>query len=183
MGEGGADRTWLRARGVAIVRSSREEPHEQTQSHCHLRHHRLDPYAVDVAPPAGDGRGDRRSRHRRGRGGRGDRPSARARSRRRTPRSVATGFRAIPQGDQAALELRGQHHHRRRPDDDDRGTPAAGRHVQAGSRLAQHGLDEFRPFSDARAVQGTSIILGSGPISKAQKTASSRTRLPTSSTS
>ena len=34
------------------------------------------------------------------------------------------------------------------------------RDLQAGSRLAQHGLDEFRPVSDARPLQGVQARLG-----------------------
>ena len=38
------------------------------------------------------------------------------------------------------------------PVHDHRGAGAAGREVAAGNRLAQHGLDEFRPLSDAQAL-------------------------------
>ena len=54
----------------------------EAQSHHHLRGHRRDPHAVDVAASADHAGGDRRRRDRRGRGRRGHRPSARARSRR-----------------------------------------------------------------------------------------------------
>jgi uncharacterized protein (DUF849 family) len=39
-----------------------------------------------------------------------------------------------------------------RGDDDHRGTPAAGVAAQARGRVAQHGLDEFRPLPDAEAL-------------------------------
>ena len=55
--------------------------------------------------------------------------------------------------------------------------------LQAGGRLAQHGLDEFRALPDARTASRSSSTTGSGPISKARATASSRTPSPTSSTS
>ena len=70
------------------------------------------------------------------------------------PGSVAGSVRAVPEGDQAALQGRDQHHDRRRADHVDRGARQARRDLQAGGRVAQHGLDEFRPLSDARALQG-----------------------------
>ena len=63
------------------------------------------------------------------------------------PDQIAGGLRAVPAGDQAALELRRQHHDRRRADDDDRGAAAARGDLQARGRLAQHGLDELRALS------------------------------------
>ena len=127
---------------------------ESTQSHHYLCRYRLDPYALDVAASAGDRPGDRRCRDRRGRGRRGDRASACAQSAGRPARSVAGGLRAVPQGDQAALQRGGEHHHRRRADHDGRGARQAGRDLQAGGRLAQHGHDEFRAVSDDPALQG-----------------------------
>ena len=67
---------------------------------------------------------------------------------------------AVPQGDQAALELRAQHHHRRRADDGHRGAAEAVRRPQARGRLAQHGLDELRPLPDARAPEDVQVRLG-----------------------
>ena len=58
-----------------------------------------------------------------------------------------------------------------------------GAHLQAGGRLAQHGLDELRPLPDARTATRSSSTTGSGPISRARATASSRTPSRTSSTS
>ena len=72
--------------------------------------------------------GDRRRRDRRGRGRRRHRASARAQSAGRPARPDAGGLRAVPQGDQAALERGGEHHHRRRADHDGRrsaSSPAA----------------------------------------------------------
>ena len=109
----------------AQARDDRGDTHGQgPQSHHHLRRHGLDPHAVDVAAPADHGERDRGRRHRRGRGRRGGRAPARARSQGRPARSVAGGVRAVPQGDQAALQLRDQHHHRRRADHVDRGARA-----------------------------------------------------------
>jgi hypothetical protein len=79
-------------------------------------------------------------------------------TRRRTPS-------ALPQGDQAALERGGQPHHRRRAHHDRRGAHAPAAELQARGRLAQHGLDEFRPLPDARALQGVQARLGA-PISR-----------------
>ena len=50
--------------------------------------------------------------------------------------------------------MRHQHHDRRRADHVDRGARAPGRDVQAGGRLAQHGLDEFRALPDAHRFKG-----------------------------
>ena len=86
--------TWRDRRLLALARHKRDErrtilePEEthhgrNPQSHHHLRDHRLDPYAVDVAAPAGHAARDRRRRRRRGRSRRGDRPPARARPGRR----------------------------------------------------------------------------------------------------
>ena len=109
--------------------------------------------------------GDRRCRHRRGRGGRRHRPSARAQPAGRTSRPDAGGLRALPQGDQAALQRGGEHHHRRRAHHDGRGARQAGRDLQAGSRLAQHGHDEFRALPDDPALQGQVQIRLGGAVS------------------
>ena len=154
------------------------------QSHHHLRGHRRDPHAVDVAAPAGDARGDRRRRDRRRRGGRRDRPPACARPEDGRPDQSPEAFAPFLQVDQAALRTcvinitTG-------------GAPTMtveerlqpGRDLQAGSRVAQHGLDEFRPLSDARPLQGLQARLGAAAISKARATSSSRTPSRTSSTS
>ena len=78
----------------------------------------------------------------------------------RPARPDARGVRALPAGDQAALRLRDQPDHRRRALHDDRGAGAAGGDVQARGRLAQHGLDEFRPVPDAGPLQGVQARLG-----------------------
>ncbi len=128
---------------------------EIQQGHHHLRRHRLDPHAVDVAASAGHRPGDRRRRGRRGRGRRRGRASACAQSEGRPARPDARGVRAVPQGDQAALSnvvvniTTG-------------GAPTMsieervkpGRDLQAGGRLAQHGHDELRALSDDPALQG-----------------------------
>jgi uncharacterized protein (DUF849 family) len=41
-----------------------------------------------------------------------------------------------------------------------RGTGEAGRGVQDGSRVAQHGLDEFRPLSPGRQIRDLQVRLG-----------------------
>ena len=76
----------------------------------------------------------------------------------------------------------GQPHHRRRPRHDGRGAGAAGGDLQARGRLAQHGLDEFRPVPDARPLQGLQVTTGSGSISRAAATSCSATPSRTSST-
>src|SRR4029453_9464814 len=58
------------------------------------------------------------------------------------------------------LRRRHQFHDRRRGDDDDRGAPAAGAATEARGRLAQHGLDELRPLSDAQTLPDLQIRLG-----------------------
>ena len=109
--------------------------------------------------------GDRRRRDRRGRSRRRHRPSARAQPAGRPARPVAGGVRAVPQGDQAALRRGGEHHHRRRADHDGRGARQAGRDLQAGGRLAQHGHDEFRALPDDPALQGQVQIRLGGAVS------------------
>src|SRR3990172_7806763 len=89
---------------------------EAAQSHHYLCRYRLDPHAFDVSAYSGDRPGDRRFRHRGGRGGGRDCPSACARPAGRASRSVAASLRAVPQGDQTALERGGEHHYRRCPD-------------------------------------------------------------------
>ena len=51
------------------------------------------------------------------------------------------------------------------PDHVDRGARAAGGDLQAGSRLAQHGHDEFRALSDDPALQGQVQIRLGGAVS------------------
>ncbi len=123
-------------------------------------------------------RGDRR-----GGGGRGDPAPACPRSRDRQARPDAGGLRPLPAAHQAGHECRDQHHDRRQPLYARRGARAAGGDVQAGGGLAQHGLDEFRPLSPARQVQGLQVRLGA-----AASRGDARSRLPqhasrTSSTS
>ena len=69
-------------------------------------------------------------------------------------------LRAVSAGDQAAHRLRHQPHHRRRSLHDRRGAASPGGDVQAGGRLAQHGLDELRPVPDAEPLQGVQARLG-----------------------
>ena len=99
-------------------------------------------------------RGDRGSRHRRRKGRRGDRASARPRPEDgrpdQTPEAFAPFLKVIKQASQRG----DQHHHRRRRDDDHRAAGEARRDLQAGSRLAQHGHDEFRALPDAGSLQG-----------------------------
>ena len=133
---------------------------KEPQGRHHLRRDRRDPHPVDVAASADHGAGDRRCRDRGGGSRRRDRASACARPENRQARSVAGGVCAVSESDQAAQQLRGQHHHRRRADHDGRRARAPGRDLQAGSRLAQHGLDEFRSVSDARPLQGFQARLG-----------------------
>ncbi|CDX31081.1 hypothetical protein MPLSOD_140086 [Mesorhizobium sp. SOD10] len=117
--------------GAVQQRSQDIESGEPEQDHHHLRGHRLDPHAVNVAASAGDGGRDRDRRHRGGRGRCRDRPSSRPQSGRRTPRPVNRGLRAFPAGHQAALQLRRQHHHGGRRDDERGGTRQAGEGVRA----------------------------------------------------
>ena len=63
------------------------------------------------------------------------------------PDQTPGGLRAVPEGDQAAHRLRHQPDDRRRALHDGRGAASPGGDVQAGGRLAQHGLDEFRPVT------------------------------------
>ena len=68
-----------------------------------------------------------------------------------SPEAFAPFLKVIKQRSQ----LRDQPHHRRRADHDGRRARCSpARSLQAGGRLAQHGLDELRPFSDAQPVQG-----------------------------
>ena len=128
--------------------------------------------------------GDRRRRHRRGRSRRRDRPSACAQPAGRPSRPDAGGLRAVPQGDQAALQRGGEHHHRRRADHDGRGARQAGRDLQAGGRLAQHGHDELRALPDDPALQGqVQTRLGGAVSRRLAQAACSRTPSPTSNTS
>ena len=57
-----------------------------------------------------------------------------------------------------------QHHDRRRPRHDPRRAPRRAAARQARDVLAQHGVDEFRPLSDARPLQGLEIRLGARSI-------------------
>ena len=76
------------------------------------------------------------------------------------PDQTPEAFGRVPAGDQAAHRLRGEPHHRRRAVDDGGRAAAAGRDLQAGSGLAQHGLDELRPVPDAGPLQGVQARLG-----------------------
>ena len=97
-----------------------------------------------------------------------------------SPEAFAPFLKVIKQRSKA----RHQHHDRRRADDVDRGARAPGRDLQAGGRLAQHGLDEFRPLpDDRRASRASSSTTGRSRIWKARATASSRTPSRTSNTS
>ena len=141
------------------------------QSHHHLRRHRRHPHAVDVAVSAGHARRDRRGGDRRGRGGRRDRPSARARSRRpagptRRPRPFARFLPRIKQRTNAVINITTGG----APVHDGRGARPAGGDLQAGGRLAQHGLDELRPVPDAGPLQGLQVRLGDAGISRTRAT-------------
>ena len=103
---------------------------------------------------------DRRGRHRRGRSRRRDRASARARRDDRQARPEPGGFPALPAAHQAIDQSGHQSDHRRRALHDRAGAREAGRDLQAGGRLAQHGLDEFRPVPDAQPLQGVQARLG-----------------------
>ena len=113
-------------------------------------------------------RGDRRRRGRRSRGRRGDRAPARARPGRRP---ADAGPEMLPRvrarRSRKRCDVVHQLHDRRRRDDDDRGAPAARAAAQARGRLAQHGLDELRALSDARALHATSSTTGSASTSQA----------------
>ena len=78
----------------------------------------------------------------------------------RPARSDAGGVRAFPAAPQAADRCRHQHHLGRQPDDARRGARQAGGNVQAGGRLPQYGLDQFRPLPSARPLQGVQARLG-----------------------
>src|SRR5438045_1392816 len=81
-----------------------ERTHGRTpQSHHHLRHHRLDPYAVDVTALADYTETDRGRRRGRGGGGRCDRSSACARSRRRSSDAGPKIFPRVRLRHQASL--------------------------------------------------------------------------------
>src|SRR5512143_4159184 len=139
---------------------------EGAQSHHYLCCYRLDSHSVDVSASAGDRPGNRGCRHRRGRGRRGDCPPPRAQPARRPSRSDAGGVSSIPQGDQAAVECRGEHHHRWRADDDRGRTRPPGGDLQARSCVAQHGYDELRPLSDDPSLQGQVQIRLGGTLSR-----------------
>ena len=94
------------------------------------------------------------------RGGCGDRASARARSARRAPVAGARAVHPVPEEDQGRLQRGDQPHHRRRADDAGAGAGPSGAGVQAGGRVAQHGLDELRPVRDAGPHQGVEARLG-----------------------
>ena len=131
------------------------------KGHHHLRRHRRHPYAVDVAASADHAGGDRRGGDRRRRSRRRHRPSPRPQSRKtgkpdQTPEAFARFLPRIKQRTDAVINITTGGS----PDDDDRGARAPGGDLQAGGRLAQHGLDEFRPLSDARALQGLQVRLG-----------------------
>ena len=85
---------------------------------------------------------------------------ARARRARPAARPDPRGLRALPAAHQAGDQGRDQSDHRRRALHDGAGAREAGRDVQAGSRLAQHGLDEFRAVSDAEPLQDLQARLG-----------------------
>ena len=112
---------------------------------------------------AGHAAGDRRRGGRRGRSRRGDRPSARARSGRRTSDAGSEVLPRLRRRHRAAQRRRDQFHDRRRGDDDHRGAPAAGAAAQARGRVAQHGLDELRALPDAEALHRRSSTTGSAP--------------------
>ena len=76
------------------------------------------------------------------------------------PDQSPEAFEPFLRSHQAIVECRRQSHDRRRALHDRRGARAAGREVEARDRLAQHGLDELRPFPDAQALQGVQIRLG-----------------------
>ena len=78
----------------------------------------------------------------------------------RPARPEPGSLRAVPEDHQAALELRDQPHHRRRADHDGGRARASRRGLQAGGRLAQHGLDEFRVLRHAQPLQEIRARLG-----------------------
>ena len=72
----------------------------------------------------------------------------------------AGSVRPLPAAHQAGDQRGHQPDHRRRALHDRAGAGEAGRDLQAGSRLPQHGLDEFRAVSDAEPLQDLQARLG-----------------------
>ena len=167
------------------TRQTPQEPWPQApQSHHHLRRHRRDPHAVDVAAPADHAGGDRRRRDRRRRGRRRDRPPARARPEDGRPDQSPGGLRAVPAGDQAALELRHQHHHRRRADHDRSRSACSPRaHFKPEVASLNMGSMNFGLYPMLDALQGVQARLGAALPRGLATTASSRTPSRTSRTS
>ena len=121
--------------------------------------------------------------HRRRRGRRRHPAPPRPRPGDRQARPDAGGLRPLPAAHQAGDRRGHQHHHRRQPLHEGRGARAAGRDLQARGRLAQHGLDELRPLSAARASTRASSSTGRSRTSRRRATSSSATPSRTSSTS
>ena len=152
------------------------------KGHHHLRRHRRDPHAVHVAVPAGDAGRDRRSAaigaaeagaailHLHARDPETGQPD-------QTPEAFARFLPRIKQATNAVVNITtgGSPYMTRR------GARAAGGDLQAGGRLAQHGLDEFRPVPDAERTRSSSTT-GSGRTWKTRATSSSATPSRTSST-
>ena len=153
----------------------------QNESHHHLRGNGLDPHAEHVAVPAGDAGGDRAGVDRGGQGGRGDRAPARARPERRRPDAGPGALPPVRHEDQGGERRGAQLHHRRRGHDDDRGAPAAALQLKPEVASLNMGSMNFGLYELARYK--SSSIPGSGRISRAPTTASSRTRSRTSPTS
>ena len=76
------------------------------------------------------------------------------------PDQSPEAFEPFLRSDQAIVECRRQSHDRRRALYDGRGARPAGGKMEAGDRLAQHGLDELRPVSHAEALQGVQARVG-----------------------
>ena len=99
------------------------------------------------------------------------------------PDQTPEAFARFPAAYQAAHRLRRSTSRPAAPLHDDRGAGAPGGDLQARGRLAQHGLDEFRPVPDARAASRTSSTTGSRRISRTRATSSSATPSRTSNSS
>ena len=132
----------------------------QWQGHHHLRRHRVDPHPFDVALLARHAERHCRLCARSRRSGRRDTPSPRPRPRHRPARPAAGGFRAVPRTHQAGHQCHREPHKRRQPLHEDRRAHPAVRPLQAGTRVAEHGVDEFRPVPDAEPAQDLRARMG-----------------------
>ena len=134
----------------------------------------MSPY-LPITPDQIAARSDRRRRS-----GRRDPASARARSGNRQARPDAGSLRPLPAAHQAGHQCGDQHHHRRQPLHDGGGAGEAGRDLQAGGGLAQHGLDQFRALPSRCAKYKTSSSIGRSRISRLRATWCSATASRTS---